>query len=205
MSSFRVRVRVAAWLGLAVAGLGPTGALAQERVRVVEAVAEGTGDRQRYVVRDLDEDEIRSVQRALREAGHVGIGWTGRLDDGTRNGLRRFQAARGLVECGCVSYETVVALGLRPEIVATIPAPAGSTGRDPAGLYADWDWVYPIAIPVPILPPCDGKECDGGGDVPVVPGGGLPATPPGTATPPGFRPPPPTEPRPLPPSSRQQD
>jgi len=184
-------------LGLALGvAAGPTPARAQEPVRVVETVVETTGDRRRYVVRDLDEDEIRSVQRALREAGYVGIGWTGRLDDGTREGLRRFQGDRGLVECACVSYETIVALGLRPEIVATVSDPGGSPADGRLLDLDDYGWIYPVPVPVLVPRPCPADGCVGAG--PEAPGA------PGTATPPGVRPGSPTEPRPAPPPSRPQ-
>lgn len=156
---------------------------------MVETVAESTGDRRRYVVRDLEEEEIRSVQRALREEGYVGIGWTGRLDDGTRDGLRRFQADRGLVECACVSYETVVALGLRPEVVATVSASEGVPAEGRLVDLDDYGWIYPVPIPVLVPRPCPADGC-GVGDT------GSPGAP-GAAAPPGVRPAPPTEPRPA--------
>jgi len=188
----------------------PTSSTAQDAVRVVEAVSGATGDRQRYVVRDLDEVEIKAVQAALREQGYVGIGWTGRLDDGTVEGLWRLQRERGLVECGCISYETIVALGLRPDVVATFPAdPAPATAGGyvsgygssvSSGIY------YPVGIPiyVPRPPPCEKDPCDGdngdgpgdgSGDgshvtigAPGVDGTGGSS---GTAVPPGIRPAPP--------------
>ncbi len=197
---------------LACAAALPAPAVAQDVVRVVEAVSGTTGDRQRYVVRDLDEAEIKSVQTALRDQGYIGIGWTGRLDDGTVEGLRRFQQERGLVECGCISYETIVALGLRPEVVATVsadPVPAAGDGYASgyrsgytSGIY------YPIGIPiyVPRPPPCEKDPCDGttGGEDGTGDGSGIPIGSPGasgsgasgrsgtTAVPPGIRPAPPT-------------
>ena len=122
MTSPRYRCSTAVTLGLLIAAVLPASVGAQEAVRVVEAVSGTTGDRQRYVVRDLDEAEIKAVQAALRDQGYVGIGWTGRLDDGTVEGLRRLQRERGLVECGCISYETIVALGLRPDVPALLGA-----------------------------------------------------------------------------------
>lgn len=190
----------------------PASVPAQESVRVVEAVSQTTGDRQRYVVRELDEGEIKAVQTALREQGYIGIGWTGRLDDGTVDGLRRFQQERGLVECGCISYETIVALGLRPEIVASIPTGSYAATSETyesryrsgytSGIY------YPIGIPiyVPRPPPCEKDPCDGseGGEDGTGDGSGIPIGSPGasgsgasgrsgtTAVPPGIRPAPPT-------------
>lgn len=200
--------------------IGSAAAFAQQSVRTVEALNPVTGDRQRYVVRDLDESEIRTVQKALRSEGYVGIGWTGRLDEGTAAGLSRFQAERGLVECGCISYETIVALGIRPEIVATVSAAPGESGVRGEGAATASDLhsgvLYPVGIPVyiPRPPPCPPDSCeDGGGEKPgggEVPGDdgeqesegswviiGAPAGGSGVAgtgslaTPPGIRPSPP--------------
>jgi len=208
----RSRFSTAGWFALTVAAALPTTARAQDAVRVVEAVSEATGDRQRYVVRDLDEAEIKAVQAALRGEGYIGIGWTGRLDDGTVEGLRRLQRERGLVECGCISYETIVALGLRPDVVATFPADPASTAAGgyvsgygssvSSGIY------YPVGIPIfiPRPPPCKDDPCDGvggeggngGGDGdgshitignPAVSGSNGSGM---TAVPPGIRPAPPT-------------
>ena len=210
MTRFQSRLMKAGGIVLSLTAVLPTSSTAQDAVRVVEAMSGTTGDRQRYVVRDLDEVEIKAVQAALREQGYIGIGWTGRLDDGTVEGLGRFQRERGLVECGCISYETIVALGLRPEVVATVsadPAPAAGGGYASgyrsgisSGIY------YPVGIPiyVPRPPPCekdpcDGDNADGPGDgsgdgshvtigAPGVPGTGGSG---GTAVPPGIRPAPP--------------
>ena len=163
------------WLTVCLFGLFPVPAGAQESIRVVEAVRASTGERLRYVIRDLDSREIRALQSALRDVGYVGIGWTGRLDNGTLRGLARFQRERGLVECGCVSYESIVALGLRPEVVATVSAETnGTTGASAAGdTYAGGPGLrsgilYPVGIPiyVPRPPPCEEDPCedDGPGD-----------------------------------------
>jgi hypothetical protein len=203
VTRFQSQLMTAGGLVLSLTAALPTPSVAQDAVRVVEAVSGVTGERQRYVVRDLEEAEIKAVQTALREQGYVGIGWTGRLDDGTVAGLSRFQRERGLVECGCISYETIVALGLRPEVVATVsadPDPGASGGYASgyrsgisSGIY------YPVGIPiyVPRPPPCEEDPCaehhgdrpDDGSQVttgsPGVPGSGGSA---GTAVPPGIRP-----------------
>lgn len=212
MTHLRSRFSTAGCFAVLIAAALPAPALAQDAVRVVEAVSESTGDRQRYVVRDLDEAEIKAVQAALRDQGYVGIGWTGRLDDGTVEGLWRLQRERGLVECGCISYETIVALGLRPDVVATFPAdPAPATAGGyvsgygssvSSGIY------YPVGIPIyiPRPPPCKDDPCSGdGGEVGNGEGNGdgshITIGDPGvsgssgsgmTATPPGIRPAPPT-------------
>lgn len=211
--------RAAALCLLATIGGGsrPAQVGAQEPIRVVETVNAATGERHRYVVRDLREAEIRSVQAALRTEGYVGIGWTGRLDDGTQAGLRRFQRERGLVECGCVSYETVVGLGLRPEVVASVAADGDPTGATDQATGSSpgfrSDVLYPVGIPiyVPRPPPCEDDPCDDGdgsdpgdGEAPGAGGSGIavgaPAGASGASTtgsqavPPGIRP------APLPPA-----
>lgn len=88
-----------------------------ETIRVVERSDRWSGDVAREVVDDLDPREILLVQVALEETG-FGVGaFTARLDGATRGALRRFQIQRGLSICGCVSYETVVALGVVPRVV----------------------------------------------------------------------------------------
>lgn len=86
-------------------------------IRVVEYADPGTGRRERTVVDDLTPAEVLQVQRALGRAGYEPGVRTGALGPATRRALSRFQAARGLRICGCVSYETVIALGIVPEVV----------------------------------------------------------------------------------------
>ncbi len=196
----RQRLMVLVGCLCAAACLVPPGIRAQDAVRVVETVTEGTGDRRRYVVRDLDEDEIKAVQRALRDQGYVGIGWSGRLDDGTRDGLRRFQERRGLVACACVSYETIVALGLLPEVVATVAAPVGGGDPGSTDVHAGPAWVYPVAIPVGVPRPCGEKGCEGPQPPSPPSGEGEPLPPVDVTAPPGIRPAPPVDARPTLPS-----
>ena len=120
------------------------------------------------------------------------------LDDGTIKALNELQEERGLYMCGCVSYETIVALGLKPDVLVTtvaVGATSGSAyGTDDryrsgfrSGIY------YPIAVPifVPVNPDDP--------DSPEGPDGGSPASgiapaptfPPPGAVPPGVRPLPP--------------
>ncbi|MFQ5680397.1 MAG: peptidoglycan-binding domain-containing protein [Gemmatimonadota bacterium] len=136
-------VRGAATLGLALAtgvwaGLGASPAAAQElvspaslraraggpaAVRVVEHFDPESGARAREVMQPLTAREILGVQEALRRAGYAFPEWPeapGRLGEGTRDALRRFQRDRELEPCGCPSYETVVALGLVPRVVMTV-------------------------------------------------------------------------------------
>ena len=166
-------------------------------VRVVETVDPVSGARYRQAVYDLTKAEIKAVQRALRADGYLGVGWTGQLDHGTVKALNEFQVERGLYECGCVSYETVVALGLKPDVLVTTVAVGATTasayGSDDryrsgyqSGIY------YPIAVP--IFVPVDPDSPDGpDGGVPSSGPVAVPTYPPPGAVPPGIRPlPPPT-------------
>ena len=166
-------------------------------IRVVETVDPVSGARYRQAVYDLTKKEIKAVQRALREDGYLGVGWTGQLDHGTVKALNELQVERGLYQCGCVSYETIVALGLRPDVLVTTVAVGGTSapayGTDDryrsgfqSGIY------YPIAVPIFVpVDPDDPDSPDGG--VPARVPGAVPTYPPPGAVPPGIRPlPPPT-------------
>ena len=204
-AGLRTRILCAVLSFALVGGLIPQSARAQSSasdgdVRVVETVDPVSGARYRQAVYDLTKKEIKAVQRALRAEGYLGVGWTGQLDHGTVNALNELQGERGLYQCGCVSYETIVALGLKPDVQVTTVAVGGTSaaayGTDDryrsgyrSGIY------YPIAVP--IFVPVDPDDPDS----PDKPDGGVPAsglhgtptyTPPG-AVPPGIRPlPPPT-------------
>jgi peptidoglycan hydrolase-like protein with peptidoglycan-binding domain len=92
-------------------------------VRVIEIFDPYTGQHAREIAQDLTPSEISRIQRALASAGFDPGRATGALNGTTLVALDRFQSSRGLVRCGCVSYETILALGIRPTVVATIRAP----------------------------------------------------------------------------------
>lgn len=87
-------------------------------VRVVETVDGFTGQLVRWAVDDPTPAEILRVQVELAAAGFDPGVRSGVIDAPTRQALLDFQTARGLVICGCLSYETILALTIRPEIVA---------------------------------------------------------------------------------------
>ena len=91
-------------------------------VRVIEIIDPGTGERVREVAADLTKPEIARIQRGLASAGFDPGRATGILTADTRHALGRFQDARGLYRCECVSYETLIALTIRPLVVASIVA-----------------------------------------------------------------------------------
>lgn len=111
---------VAPALGSAQDRIEPAG-----EIRVVE-IAERTGRVSRVIVEDLTPAEILRVQVALSRAGYDPRSRSGVLDESTRRTLTSFQAARGLQICGCVTYETVVALQIAPKVVARVDG--GSAG-----------------------------------------------------------------------------
>jgi hypothetical protein len=86
-------------------------------VRVVEARSRFSGQLVRQVVEDLEPAEILRVQVELGRAGFDPKLRNGIVNTATRRALRRFQIARGLRICSCVSYETVIALGIRPQLL----------------------------------------------------------------------------------------
>jgi hypothetical protein len=182
----------------------------EPEIRVVETLDPSTLARTRQVVHDLTPQEILSIQKALRAAGYR-LSWlTGQLDQPTRQALRAFQEGRGLVVCGCPSYETIVALGLRPSVIMTLIADARDASQAGSSYVAhDVAMYYPI--PVPVLVPLgfrpghrgpggggDGGDGEGVTGGPAgIPGGagGMPTGAPGDAPSlpnrPGIRPPPP--------------
>ncbi len=169
-------------------------------VRVIETIDPVSGARYRQALYDLTRKEIKTVQRALRESGYLGVGWTGKLDHGTVRALNELQEERGLYQCGCVSYETIVALGLKPDVQATTVAVGATSGsaygsRDPYRYGYHSGILYPVAVPILVQPnpedPEDPDHPDGG--LPASGAGTTPSFPPTGATPPGVRPlPPPT-------------
>jgi len=86
-------------------------------VRVIEARSRVSGQLVRQVVEDLEPAEVLRVQIELGRAGFDPKSRNGVVNTSTRRALRRFQIARGLRICSCVSYETVIALGIRPELL----------------------------------------------------------------------------------------
>ncbi|MBT8479378.1 MAG: peptidoglycan-binding protein, partial [Gemmatimonadetes bacterium] len=192
-----LRAGAAAAVAIAISVYAPPPAGAQSSdgdIRVVETVDPVSGARYRQAVYDLTKKEVKAVQRALREDGYNGVGWTGQLDHGTVKALNEFQKDRGLFQCGCVSYETIVALGLKPDVLVTTVAvgsvSASAYGADDhyrngyrSGIY------YPVAVP--IFVPIDPEEP--GGEIPAGGSATVPTYPPPGAVPPGVRPlPPPT-------------
>jgi len=92
-------------------------------IRVIEIVDPYSGERERQVADDLTPAEISRLQHALAAAGFDPGRATGQWNATTRLELGRFQASRGLLQCECITYETLVALRIHPQVVASISAP----------------------------------------------------------------------------------
>lgn len=86
-------------------------------VRVVEARNRVSGQVVRQVVENLEPAEVLRVQVELGRAGFDPKFRNGIVNTSTRRALQRFQIARGLRICSCVSYETVIALGIQPQLL----------------------------------------------------------------------------------------
>lgn len=86
-------------------------------VRVVETRSRFSGQLVRQVVENLEPAEVLRVQVELGRAGFDPKFRNGIVNTSTRRALRGFQTARGLRVCSCVSYETVIALGIRPQLL----------------------------------------------------------------------------------------
>lgn len=85
-------------------------------IRVVEFASRITGRLEREVVSPMWPSELLRVQVELAAAGFDPRVRSGALDRPTRRALRRFQIDRALQICGCLTYETIVALAIRPVV-----------------------------------------------------------------------------------------
>lgn len=145
---FRPAARV---LAVLAAALLAAPAAAQDRIepaatlRVVETDNPVTGGIARSMASDPTPAEILRVQVELARAGFDGGTRSGQLDGPTRRALVDFQTVRGLMVCGCLTYETVVALGIRPLVVASADRPPMSTGRVEHGVtIVDGSAIYVV-------------------------------------------------------------
>ena len=138
-SSIARRFMAAAGVSLVLAGSPAPPAVAQEveiisgtSATFVDARPAGPGIRvtayastapervEHRVASPLSAREVLAVQEALAAAGEDPGVRDGRMLDPTVIALNRFQVDAGLEICGCVSYETVLALGLTPLVVQTV-------------------------------------------------------------------------------------
>lgn len=133
--------RLAGVVTVAVLAAAPA-ARAQDRidpaptVRVVQSADPVTGEIARWVVENPAPAEILRVQVELARAGYDPAVRSGQLDGATRRALSDFQTARGLMICGCLTYETIVALGIRPQVSDLVSGGAGGSSGAGVGSSA---------------------------------------------------------------------
>jgi len=112
-------------LVLAFASLPPLGDAAHAQdairpaseIRVVQFLDRRTGRTVRDVVAHPSPAEVLRVQVELGRSGFDPGLRSGVVDEPTRRALRRFQIDQGLTICGCLTYETIVVLGIRSRVV----------------------------------------------------------------------------------------
>ena len=102
----------------------PLGLTAQQPsdpgIRVIAHFDPDTDERTFAVLEPVTGREILAVQEALSRVGVDPGLRDGKLGPSTRSALERFQRDRGLRVCGCLTYETVLTLGLRPMVVQIV-------------------------------------------------------------------------------------
>jgi hypothetical protein len=151
----------ALWIGVLVAAAPLTLAAQQPPpatgIRMLARYDPATDVRTFEVLEPMSGSEILALQTALARVGFDPGPLDGQLGRGTRGALERFQRDRGLSPCGCVSYETVVGLGLRPLVLQTVigsaPEAHGIEVIMPKG---------PPPAPQPVAAPPGGPEAPGG-------------------------------------------
>lgn len=89
-------------------------------VRVMAFVPKPGARPEHRVVEPLRASEVRAVQSALAATGYDPGALDGLMGPATRGALRAFQGSTGGEVCGCIDYETIVALGLRPLVIQTV-------------------------------------------------------------------------------------
>ena len=87
----------------AFAGQSTTG----EAKSKTEQTASAAPPRKRGPVFRATKEQITQAQNALKQQGHYAGESTGKLDDATRAGLKKFQAAAGLKETGTLNRVTL--------------------------------------------------------------------------------------------------
>jgi peptidoglycan hydrolase-like protein with peptidoglycan-binding domain len=153
----------AAWVGVCV---GATLALSAPRlnaqeplvgIRMIATYNPASDARTFEVLEPLSGSEILALQAALARVGGDPGPLDGRLGPGTLGALERFQRERGLRVCGCVTYETIIALALRPLVVQTVIGPAAEA--------------HDIEVILPTGPPPARQELPAVPAAPAVPAG----------------------------------
>lgn len=97
-------------------------------IRVIAYVQPEADRSEHRVVHPLLPEEVRKVQEALASAGYDPGPLDGLFGPAVESALRAFQTDRTIEACGCVSYPTALALGLRAKVVQTV---IGAPSDDP--------------------------------------------------------------------------
>lgn len=114
-------------------------------VRVMSFIQSAGASPSYRVVDPLRSSEVLAIQRALASAGFDPGVLDGLVGPTTRGALSGFQNAAGTTPCGCVDYQTIVGLGLRPLVVQTV---IGAAGDEP-----EVEIVAPLRAIEPETPP----------------------------------------------------
>jgi peptidoglycan hydrolase-like protein with peptidoglycan-binding domain len=72
----------------------------------------GASTRKRGPVFKATKEQINQAQTILKERGFYGGGQTGKLDEATRDGLRKYQQAEGLKSTGTLNKVTLEKMGV---------------------------------------------------------------------------------------------
>jgi len=87
---------------------------------------EQSADVQMQAGMNVSSDQIRKVQSALKERGYFTGTASGKLDDETKNAIRKFQRAQGIPETGNLDAQTAQGLGVKLDNQQQITPQSGS-------------------------------------------------------------------------------
>ena len=127
-STIALALTLLASLALAQDRIGPA-----QAIRVVELVDVSGTRLERTVLEPMTPAEVLRLQVALGRAGFDPGVRSGIVDAETATALQQFQLARGLEACGCPSYETILALGVRVDVVGRAEIRRAAGVRTAAG------------------------------------------------------------------------
>jgi peptidoglycan hydrolase-like protein with peptidoglycan-binding domain len=87
-------------------------AFAQNSTSTSKSSASTSSPRKRGPVFKATKEQITQAQAILKERGFYSGVQTGKLDDGTRDGLRKYQLAEGLKSTGTLNKVTLEKMGV---------------------------------------------------------------------------------------------
>jgi peptidoglycan hydrolase-like protein with peptidoglycan-binding domain len=105
--------------------------------------------RSRIKAQNLSSEQIRKIQRALKESGSRSLAVDGQWGPSTRKALRSFQQQKGMAATGRLDRRVIGALGLNPQRFATgesrptsgrSVSPGGRRYRGQGGRSASPQW-----------------------------------------------------------------